>query len=118
MFSQHQLGKEGELLARKFLERQGFEIIITNWRHKHLEIDIIASHRNVLHIVEVKTQRITTAGFPEEQVSYEKFLNLQRAAELFMNQYPHWSLLQFDIVSITWSTHEEPEILFIEDIWY
>ena len=118
MFSQHQLGKDGETLARKFLEKQGFEIIITNWRHGHLEIDIIASHQNVLHIVEVKTQRGSTAGFPEESVHYAKFLNLQRAAEAFMNQYPHWSLLQFDIISVTIDQDGTSSILFIEDVYY
>ena len=117
MFSHHRVGKEGEKLARHFLERRGYEIIIMNWRHHHLEIDIVAQKNNILHIVEVKTQRATTAGFPEESVDYGKFINLQRAAEAFMNQFPHWSLLQFDIVSITLGK-SEPAILFIEDIYY
>jgi putative endonuclease len=117
MFSQQHVGKEGEKLARHFLERQGYEIIITNWRHHHLEIDIVAQKNNILHIVEVKTLQ-GTAGFPEESVNYGKFINLQRAAEAFMNQFPLWTMLQFDIISVTLIKGNEPAILFIEDIYY
>ena len=47
-----------------------------------------------------------------------KFINLQRAAEAFMNQFPHWTMLQFDIISVTLTKGNEPAILFIEDIYY
>lgn len=113
-----QLGREGEAIAKSYMEKNGFEVLITNWRHGHLEVDIIAQKNNVLHIVEVKTQRHSTAGLPEESVTRSKFLNLQRAAEAFMAQYPHWTHLQFDIVSVTVNADGSSTILFIEDIYY
>ena len=113
-----QLGREGESIARRFLENKGFKIITTNWRHGHLEIDIIAEIDKVLHIVEVKTLRHTSAGYPEESVTRAKFLNLQRAAEAFMAKYPRWEQLQFDVVSITMDSRGRPSILFIEDVYF
>lgn len=112
------LGNQGEEIARGFLEREGFDVIATNWRHGHLELDIIAQKRSVLHIVEVKTLQAGSAGHPEESVTRKKFVNLQRAAEAFMGRYPGWTRLQFDIVSVTMGTKGEPSILFIEDVFY
>ncbi|MFN5648414.1 MAG: YraN family protein, partial [Sphingobacteriales bacterium] len=40
MYRQHRVGKEGEELARTFLERRGFEILVNNWRYGALELDI------------------------------------------------------------------------------
>jgi putative endonuclease len=112
------LGQEGEALARSFLEQKGFEVITTNWRHGHLELDIIAQKDDMLHIVEVKTQQAGTAGHPEESVTRKKFANLQRAAEAFMGRYPRWRRVQFDIVSVTMAPKGAPTILFIEDVYY
>jgi len=112
------LGREGEAIARDFLDREGFALVAANWRHGHLEVDIIAEKAGVLHIVEVKTQQEGTAGHPEESVTPKKFANLQRAAEAFLGRYPRWRRVQFDIVSVTMGPKGEPSILFIEDVYY
>ena len=48
MAKHNELGKRGELIARKFLEAKGIEIIETNWRHEKDEIDIIAKDHDEL----------------------------------------------------------------------
>ena len=60
------IGIEGERIAQHFFNSLGFEILETNWRYKHQEIDIIAVHNKILHIIEVKTQTSDTGGLPEE----------------------------------------------------
>jgi putative endonuclease len=110
-------GFTGELLARQFFEQKGFEILQTNWRCGHLEIDIIASRNMVLHIIEVKTQSGSTAGFPEENVNRKKMHNLMKAAEKYMLIENKWTRVQFDILSVI--LHREQNDLFLlEDVYF
>ena len=58
------LGKRGEQLAVSFLEKKGYQILATNWRHRRAEIDIIAMDEDVLVFVEVKTRNNNNFGEP------------------------------------------------------
>ena len=50
------IGIKNEVLAVKFLEKEGFSIIEQNYyAHKLGEIDIIAIKNRVLHFIEVKS---------------------------------------------------------------
>lgn len=118
MYRQHGLGREGEEIARRYLESCGYEILVHNWRYGQLELDIVAHKEKVLHIIEVKTLRSQSAGLPEESVNRTKFRHLQRAAEAFMSLYPRWTQLQFDIVAVTVDPEGGNEIVLIEDVYY
>lgn len=50
------IGKRGERLAARYLRKNGFRILDTNRHQSHNEIDIIASNRDYLVFVEVKTR--------------------------------------------------------------
>jgi putative endonuclease len=110
-------GKEGEALALEYLLKKDFDIITCNWRHRHYEIDIIASRDNILHFIEVKTRHNHTFGYPEESVSRKKFENLKKGAEYFMHRYPLWKRLQFDILAISRCKNKKEEFFFIEDVY-
>ena len=56
-------GREGELIASRFLSSKGFEIIARNFRIDHKEIDIIAREGEFLVFVEVKLDRTTKYVF-------------------------------------------------------
>lgn len=109
-------GKRGEELAIDYLKRKDFEILTSNWRHLHYEIDIIAIQEGVLHFIEVKTRHSLAFGYPEEAVSKKKFDNIKKAAAFFMQRYPAWRRIQFDILSIVRSTSGD-EYFFIEDVY-
>ena len=66
------LGAEGENIALKHLEKNGYKILARNWKHQKEEIDIIAEKNNELAIIEVKTRRGNFFGEPEEFVSKTK----------------------------------------------
>ncbi|MBP5136262.1 MAG: YraN family protein [Paludibacteraceae bacterium] len=42
MAKHNELGAKGEELAKQLLVGKGYQILHTNWRYKHEEIDIIA----------------------------------------------------------------------------
>tara|TARA_B100000900_G_scaffold385375_1_gene374966 strand:- start:1504 stop:1701 length:198 start_codon:yes stop_codon:yes gene_type:complete len=65
MASHIELGKEGEIIAQQFLQKNGFKILNCNWRHLRYEVDIIALDRDFLVFVEVKTRSTFKFGFPD-----------------------------------------------------
>lgn len=104
-------------MAAEYLSDKGFQILHQNWRHSHWEVDFIASLKNTLHFIEVKTRRSKKFGYPEEDVTKKKMANLINASEEYLFLNPQWKLIQFDILSITILKNTSPEYFFIEDVY-
>ena len=51
------LGREGERLARQYLERKGYIYLTSNFKRAHGEIDLIMKDGSTLVFIEVKTRR-------------------------------------------------------------
>ena len=118
MANHHILGATGEALAAKWLAAKGFVLLHRNWRYAHCEVDIIASCKNVLHFIEVKTRRNKKFGLPEESVNNKKIQNLLKAGAAFQDQYPQWKRVQYDVMSITILPDGKAEYFFIEDVYF
>lgn len=86
--SQHrkQLGKWGEDVARRHLEKQGYSILATNYRCPYGEMDIIARDGDAVVFVEVKTRRDRTFGPPQESVTAAKREKLVEIAEAYLQE--------------------------------
>lgn len=110
-------GSKGETLAAEFLRQKGFILLEKNWRYKFVEIDIIASCKNVLHFIEVKTRTGTTFGHPEESVSKKKMEQLRKGAEQYQYLHPQWKQVCFDVLAITICQHKT-EYWFNEDVYF
>jgi len=100
MAQHNELGKRGELFAKKFLVENKFQIIETNWRHEKDEIDIIARDDDELVIVEVKTRSSRYFGDPSEAVGSVKESYLIRAADAYVEIHDLNIDTRFDIISI------------------
>ena len=109
-------GALGEKMALKYLVEKGFVILHQNWRYSHWEVDVIASLKETLHFIEVKTRRTKKFGYPEEDVTKKKLANLINASEEFLYLYPEWKRIQFDILSINLLRNEPADFFFIEDV--
>ncbi|WP_346238142.1 YraN family protein [Niabella insulamsoli] len=117
MANHNELGKTGESLAAGFLREKGYQILFSNWRYAHYEIDIIATKGKKIHFIEVKTRSSAKFGYPEESVNVKKFNYLKNAADQYLHLNPGFQWIQFDIVSITLKKDGNPEYFFIEDIY-
>jgi putative endonuclease len=117
MAAHNELGKKGEALATNWLREHGFEILCKNWRHAHVEVDIIATKEMVLHFVEVKSRSNDRFGYPEESVSEKKMDNLMLASEEFLFRFPYWKLIQYDVLSININNNGEVDFFLIEDVY-
>jgi putative endonuclease len=112
----NELGVRGEVLAEKYLNNLGYDILERNWRSGNHEIDIIAAKNGILHFIEVKTRRGNKYGFPEEAVDRRKLRCLIFAGDSYLQQHPQWKRIQFDILAITFKG-EVAEYFFIEDVY-
>lgn len=94
------LGKKGETLAVQYLQQRGYSILDVNWRYKKTELDIIATYKNLLIIVEVKTRSNDSFGFPEEAVNFAKQKRIFIATEQYLSIKNINLEVQYDIISI------------------
>src|SRR3970040_3038229 len=94
-------GETGEHSACSYLEAQGYEIIIKNYKCRIGEIDVIARDRDVLCFIEVKTRRNNSYGPPYLAVTRNKQKQISFVAlHFFANRSDSFSGFRFDVVSI------------------
>ena len=104
------LGNRGESAAARHLQRQGYKILIRNWRCDLGEIDIIARDGKTLVFVEVKT-RLYDDPTPEEQINAVKQHQITKSAKLYLSRYGFpQPPARFDIVAVIWPTGREPQV--------
>lgn len=94
------IGRQGEQLAADLLRKKGYQIIATNWRFKHMEVDIIAANKKELVFVEVKTRTSMFGGTPEEAVDENKRRLITIAAKAYVNSTQDQRNPRFDIIGI------------------
>jgi putative endonuclease len=94
------LGKLGEDLACRELERRGYAILARRWRRKQGEIDIIARDGTTLVFVEVKTRGGRAFGEAAEAVTARKQWRLVQLARLYLACERLECACRFDVVSI------------------
>ena len=95
------LGKTGEDLACRELERRGYAIIALRYRRRGGEVDIIARDGPTLVFVEVKARDSHAFGEAAEAVTWWKQRRIVRlASEYVMRHHESDTPCRFDVVSI------------------
>ena len=94
-----------EDIAAEFLQRQDLVRLVTNYRNRTGEIDLIMIDDQTLVFVEVKQRRDSRFGLPEESVGMAKQAKLRRTAASYLQRHDRlqsWSC-RFDVVAISGS---------------
>jgi len=112
MADHNDLGKLGEELAVEFLQKNGYEILETNWTFQKAEIDIIAQKENILAVVEVKTRSSLDFGLPQDFVKPNKIQLLVKAVNEYVISNNLDIEVRFDIIAV----HKEGESFAIEHL--
>jgi putative endonuclease len=96
------LGKSGEDLACRELERRGYAIVARRFRVRSGELDIVARDGAVLVFVEVKTRSGRRFGAAAEAVTFAKQRRIARlAGEYLLRHRMAACPCRFDVVSVT-----------------
>ena len=117
MAEHNDLGKKGEALAVDFLKNKGYQILMKNYRFKHLELDILAEKDKQLIIVEVKTRSSEFMAGPDKTVSKSKQKGIIKATNEYIFENECELETRFDIISIILN-EKGLKIDHIEDAFY
>jgi putative endonuclease len=107
------VGRSGEALAVRHLERSGYEIAARNWRCRLGEIDIVARRGELLVFVEVRTRsRTERFGTPSESVDWRKQARLRNIVRYYLLAHglDDATTVRFDVVDIRWNAEGQPAI--------
>ncbi len=91
MARHNEIGKIGEEIAGRYLEKNSFKIIERNFRHFLGEIDIVAEKNGKIYFCEVKSVSRTNIdsdfGFrPEENLHSDKLRKFYRIIDIYISQ--------------------------------
>ena len=106
------VGSLYEQKAIDYLLQNGFSIIVTNYRCRIGEIDIIAIKDEILRFIEVKYRKNNSFGEPYQAVTKSKQRKIIKTAMWYLNSNAKYqnSQCSFDVISIT-----DREIIYLEN---
>ena len=97
------LGRRGEDMAHRYLQRSGYAVIARNYRPSagESEIDIVARRGDLVVFVEVKTRSGSEFGSPDRAIGLQKQKNITRAARRYAARAGlEWNQVRFDTIAI------------------
>src|SRR5271166_3953440 len=118
MNPEHALGRRGEDIAHRFLQRAGIIIVARNYRTPtgSGEIDLMGWEGETLVVVEVKSRQTDAYGAPDRAIGAEKKIALVRAARDFARhaEVP-WARVRFDVVTVVFGA--PPVVTHYRDVF-
>lgn len=103
---EHALGRRGEDIAHRFLQRAGIVVVARNYRLDSGagEIDLVGWDHDTLVFIEVKSRETDEYGAPDRAIGPEKRSRLIRAARDYARhaEVP-WDRVRFDAVNVVFS---------------
>ncbi|MBV9771055.1 MAG: YraN family protein [Bryobacterales bacterium] len=118
MTEDHALGRRGEDIAQRFLQREGLVIVDRNYRMASGggEVDLVGWEGDTLVFVEVKSRKTEDYGAPDRAIGLQKQLSLMRAArEYAKHAEVPWGKVRFDVVNIVFTT--PPKVTHFRDVF-
>ena len=96
-----ELGKKGEQQACKFLEKIGYSILNKNYKCSYGEIDIIATDKDEVVFVEVKTRCSKQYGEARDAVNIYKKKHIKKAATYYICKHRLENrFIRFDVIEV------------------
>jgi len=92
-------GSYGEKISGAYLRQKGYQILATNWRCHHQEVDLVAQQQSTLVLIEVKLRLTTSFGSAIDALTQQKIKQLKRAANCLIQIY-HPLNWRYDFIAI------------------
>src|SRR5580704_14158359 len=106
MNEDHALGRQGEDIAQRFLQRAGIVVVDRNYRMSSGagEVDLVGWEGDTLVFVEVKSRRTDEYGAPDRAIGLQKQSSLIRTArEYARHAEVPWERVRFDVVNVVFA---------------
>ncbi len=119
MTEDHALGRDGEDVAQRFLQRAGIVIVDRNYRMASGagEVDLVGWDGDTLVFVEVKSRQTDDYGSPDRAIGPQKQSSLIRTAREYARQAAvPWQKVRFDVVNVVFET-TPPAITHLRDVF-
>ncbi|MDR6463711.1 YraN family protein [Chryseobacterium sediminis] len=100
MADHNDFGKIAEDTAVDYLQKNGYKILVRNFRFQKAEIDIIAEKDNLIIVVEVKARSTDAFMLPQEAVTKTKIKSIVSAANHYLEEFNKDNEVRFDIISV------------------
>jgi putative endonuclease len=115
--SAHALGRRGEDLAHRYLQKKRYRILARNWTGPQLaEVDIVAQQDGQTVFVEVKSRAGEEYGSPERAMNDLKIVAQRRAARAWARRAGIEATgIRFDLVTVVFT--KPPRIEHFPDAW-
>ncbi len=105
------LGKKGEKIALKFLRKNGYRHLRSNYVGNREEIDLIMQEGKVLVFIEVKTRRNEDFAPGESAVNNRKRKHISAAASEFIRKYNlRDKPCRFDVIIVIMHDEGKPTV--------
>ena len=114
----HALGRRGEDIAQRYLQRHGIIIVARNYRMASGagEVDLIGWEEDRLIFIEVKSRQTDDYGAPDRAIGPQKHASLIRAAREFARHADvPWEKVRFDAVSVVFT--KPPSVTHFRDLF-
>ena len=122
------LGDRGEALAAKYLNKNGYRLVVANFKvpvgrnRKGVsvtgEIDLIALDDDTLCFIEVKTRRSDEFAPVITAVDTRKQRQITRTTKVYRRIFGIWDIeCRFDVVTVLMQEHAEPKIELTKGFW-
>lgn len=98
-----EIGQRAEILARDYLIARGLELVATNYRCRHGEIDLVMRDEETFVFVEVRFRRRSDYGSGAESIDGRKQAKLIATAQHYLKERAALpdNPCRFDIVSMS-----------------
>ncbi|RXM38534.1 YraN family protein [Chryseobacterium sp. CH21] len=100
MAHHNDFGKIAENIATEYLQKNGYKILVRNFRFQKAEIDIIAEKDNLIIVLEVKARSTDAFMLPQEAVTKTKIKSIVSAANHYLEECNKDNEVRFDIISV------------------
>lgn len=122
------VGELGERLAARFLVKNGYRLVVSNFKipigrnsrgaSVTGEIDLIALDADVLCFVEVKTRSSDQFAAPIAAVDLRKQRQITRTARMYRSAFQIGATdFRYDVVSIVLQKNQPPNIELFKNFW-
>ncbi len=96
----NKVGVWGEIFAVRYMRKNGYKILTTNYVSRFGEVDIIAEKGRLVCFVEVKTRTNDPLFRPADAVDEGKQEKIAATSELFLSRLKMQKNVRFDVCEV------------------